>query len=139
MTLIGDSRKPDHVENVYIPMNKDGVFLPELAVRGFKAPKDEMDFKYLLEWELLELAKKEKITAGQLQILISRVLKQNSSLTEKTIDNLIYELIRKPGMLSKLKQLKFPSDRQSHYLEKAKAKKYLEEERTLRGLLEQVL
>ena len=26
MTLIDDSRKPDHVENVYIPMNKDGVF-----------------------------------------------------------------------------------------------------------------
>ena len=46
MTLIDDSRKPDHVENVYIPMREDGVFLPELAVRTFKAPSNEMEFKY---------------------------------------------------------------------------------------------
>ena len=65
MTLIDDSRKPDHVENVYIPMREDGVFLPELAVRTFKAPKNEMEFKYRLEWELLELVKKEKVTPSQ--------------------------------------------------------------------------
>ena len=136
MTFIADSRKPDHVENVYIPMREDGVFIPELAVRTFKAPNNEMEFKYRLEWELLDLVKKEKVTPSQFQELISKILLQESPLKYGSIDILIDALIHNEDLLTKIKQLKFPADRRSNYKEKLQAKKYLEEERNLAGLLE---
>ena len=136
MTFIDDSRKPDHVENVYIPMREDGVFLPGLAVRTFKAPNNEMEFKYRLEWELLELVKKEKVTPNQFQELISKILLQESPLKYGSIDILIDALIHNEDLLTKIKELKFPAGRRSNYKEKLQAKKYLEEERTLAGLLE---
>jgi hypothetical protein len=53
MTFVPDSRKPTHVQNVYVPQLKNGELFPQLAVRGFKAPQLPEDFLSMLDGKYL--------------------------------------------------------------------------------------
>ena len=140
MTFVPDSRKPTHVQNVYVPQLKNGELFPQLAARGFKAPQLPEDFLSMLEREIFELVKKEKVTKTGFHDLVRNLMKvEDSPLMEATLERLVEELIYLPEIRQSVKNFQFPSTRQATFQEKREAKKYLEEERNLAILLEHLL
>ena len=139
MTFIPDSRKPTHVQNVYIPQLRNGELDPHLAVRGFKAPQNPEEFRSMLEREVLEAAKKEGLSALQLTQLVEDLLSQeNPHLYEASLERLVEELMFLPEVHQSVQKYQFPAKRQASLNEKQEAKDYLEE-RSLPILLEHVL
>jgi hypothetical protein len=144
MTFVPDSRKPTHVQNVYLPQDRTtGELSISLAVRGFKAPQNPGEFRLMLEREIFEAAKKDEVTPPQLRRIVEDLLSQETSyltpyILEQDLERLVDEVIELPEVYQEVSHFQFPATRQATLQEKQEAKNYLEE-RNVATLLDSLL